>query len=62
MLVFEQRVDDGIENELAAASADEPVVGEGDIELRALSSGFGLGGGVYHVLKLVRAGARCWRR
>lgn len=46
MLIIEECVDDGIEDQFAASASYEPVVGEGDPKQ---GLGLGLGRGVYHV-------------
>ena len=48
MLIVEDGVDDGIEDEFAATATDEPVVGQRDAE------GGGLGRWVYHLWRGMR--------
>lgn len=63
VLILGEGVDDGVEDELAAAASYEPVVGECDFEGGSQWRS-GLGGVVYHVGRqnLLRAETRCWRR
>lgn len=59
VLVLVDGVDDGIEDELAAASAHEPVVGESDVErLVARRDGWGWCWVVYHLGSTVCRGSR----
>ncbi len=45
MLIGQDGVDDGVEDELAASACDEPVVGQGDAQVWLL------GGWVYHLVR-----------